>query len=240
MKKRVKFQGFSQGFLGFFEGLERHNDRDWFNAHRSDFQHYVIEPAVQLVMEIGERLQFLAPNIVADPRVNKSIFRLNRDTRFSSNKTPYKTHLGVYWWEGHAKKLECPGFYFHLEPSRLLIGGGIYMFTKPLLQVYRESVAHEKYGTQLQGILEQTMKDFPSSIQSDRYKRVPHGYSADHPRADLLKYKGMTIGEETPVPEVIFTPKCVDYVYQRFSKMITLHRWLLAMTKRVEPNTYNN
>lgn len=232
--KKTKFGGFSQKTVLFFEELSANNQREWFNQHRSDYQQYVMEPAEQLVIEIGNRLTKFSPSIVADPRINKSIFRINRDTRFSSDKSPYKTHLGILWWEGEAKKLECPSFYFHLEPSRCLIGGGIYIFTKPLLEAFRASVLHKKYGPQLQKILQQADKDFPSSIHSDQYKKVPRGFPSDHPRADLLKFKGMTIGEETKVPSAIFSSKCVDYIIRRFEKMIPLHLWLLAMTKRID------
>jgi uncharacterized protein (TIGR02453 family) len=230
---KSSFPGFPKECLTFFEQLGRHNDRDWFEEHRGDYEKHVLEPAAGFIAAMGEKLKAIAPRIIADPRINKSIFRLYRDTRFSKDKTPYKTHLGIYMWEGEDKKLECPGFYFHLEPGHVLIGGGIYILTKPLLEIYRQSVVHERHGPELEKILDLAQKDFPNNLENEKYKKVPRGFTPDHPRAELLKFKGMTIGEQTPVSKVFFSEKCVDYVYRRFEKMAALHNWLLAMTKRM-------
>jgi len=79
---------------------------------------------------MGEKLRPLCPGINAIPKVNKSLFRINRDTRFAKDKSPYKTNLGILFWEGQGKRMESSGFYFHLEENLLMIGCGMYKFPK--------------------------------------------------------------------------------------------------------------
>jgi uncharacterized protein (DUF2461 family) len=126
--------------------------------------------------------------------------------------------------------MDSPGFYFHLEPGTMIIGGGIYVFNKDLLAAYRKAVDDTRRGRELEKVLKAARKHFPVPMHYDLYKKVPRGFSPDHPRADLLKYKGLTVGEETGVPAVIHTARCLDYVYRRFEKMAGLHRWLRRMT----------
>lgn len=118
--------------------LARNNNTAWFAAHKADYDEYVLRPARLFIMEMGDRLHTIAPGINADPRVNRSIFRIYRDTRFSRDKIPYKTHLGIWFWEGVAPRMECSGFYFHLEPGHLTLGSGMYRFPEGLLDKFRE------------------------------------------------------------------------------------------------------
>lgn len=224
------FSGFPQATVEFLAALEENNDRDWFKAHKGEFEDVVIAPARAYVEAIGERLVDLAPGIIAVPRIDKSIFRFHRDTRFSGDKRPFKTHLGIFVWEGPRAKLENPGFYLHLEKDRLMIGGGMHCFTKDQLPVYREAVDDERRGAALEGILAAGAAHFPSGGKAyiPDYKRVPQGYPKDHPRAELLKKKGVTFGEEGPPPDAIFGPGAIDYIYGRFEKMRALHEWLKA------------
>ncbi len=225
------FNGFPKACLEFFEALEQHNDREWFKDHRAAFESAVLAPARRYVEAMGERLRRMVPEIHAEPMVDKSIFRLHRDTRFSNDKRPFKTHLGIFLWEGEGRKLDCPGFYLHLEKDGLLIGGGNHCFSKDLLQAYREAVDDDETGPALERILDEAEARFPAGMD-DAYKRVPRGYPRDHPRAELLKKKGVTLGEKTPVPTALHTREAIDYVFERFDKMVPLHKWLVEMTTR--------
>jgi len=98
---------------------------------------------------MGARLRRLSPDINAIPVVNQSLFRLNRDVRFSKDKSPYKTNLGIFFWEGPLKKMECPGYYFHLTAKGLMLYTGIYQFTKEQLKEFRQSVIDKKHGATL-------------------------------------------------------------------------------------------
>lgn len=227
------FGGFPRACPRFFGKLKRNNNREWFTAHKGEFEEVVLEPARQFVLAVGERLQDLAPGVHADPRVDRSIFRVHRDTRFAKDKSPYKTHLAILFWEGPRKKLECPGFYFHLEANSLLLGGGIYMFSKELLAGYRQAVGNGGRGPALASFLAAAEQSFPNAIEQPRYQRVPRGFPADHAHAELLKCKGITIGTQGPIPAALYTPACVDLVIEEFKKMVPLHRWLLELSESV-------
>lgn len=228
----TEFTGFPRECPTFLADLEENNDREWFKRNKTDFEEFVLDPARRFVTAMGERLSKIAPGIHAEPRIDKSIFRIHRDTRFSNDKRPFKTHLGIYFWEGAGKKLECPGFYFHLEKDKLLLGGGMHIFPREYLDTYRASVDDARLGAALETILADGRKFFPAAMDLDNYKRIPGGYSKDHLRADLLKRKGVTLGEESELPSALFGPESVDYVFHRFEKMLPLHKWLLAMVHR--------
>ena len=122
------FTGFPQKGLTFSKELAENNDKMWFDAHRGDYEHHVLGPARDFIVALGDRLKTIAPGIQADPRVNKTLFRINRDTRFRHDKTPYKTHLALWFWEGSRPRMECSGFYFYLEPAKLFSRGGPVLF----------------------------------------------------------------------------------------------------------------
>ena len=149
MTENMEFHGFSKETLKFFENLKKNNTKKWFDAHRKDYESFVTQPSKAFVTAMGEKLKTEIPDIVAVPKVNKSLFRINRDTRFSPDKSPYKTNMGIYFWEGTRSRMECPGFYFHVEPNMLMLGVGMYMFPKYLFDTYRNSVVHPKYGKEL-------------------------------------------------------------------------------------------
>jgi uncharacterized protein (TIGR02453 family) len=179
---------------------------------------------------MGDRLKELAPGIHADPRTNRSIFRIYRDTRFSKDKTPYKTHLAIFFWEGEGPKMECPGFYFHFDRENLILGEGLYMFPKQILERYRERVVHPVYGNELKDALQKVQQRGGLSVGGKGYKRVPRGYDPSHPNAELLLYNGLHVGETTPLPDELFSSRLIEYCMVRFRDLLPIHRWLVALT----------
>jgi len=225
-----EFSGFPEETVRFFEDLSRNNNKAWFADHKPEFESSVIAPAREFVEAMGQKLMKLAPGIIADPRVNGSIFRIYRDIRFSKDKTPYKTHLGIFLWEGERPKKECSGFYVHLEPPNLILGVGIYNFSKPLLEEYRKSAVHPKHGAALAEAVNDVSEDYVVGVQ--HYKRVPRGFDPDHENAQLLLHNGLTALEMTPIPKELNTSVFVDYCYESFSDMAPIHFWLRDMVKR--------
>lgn len=227
------FDGFSKETVVFFNSLKENNNKPWFDSHKKDYGAYIMEPAKAFVVAMGERLRALSPNIMAIPKVNKSLFRINRDTRFSLDKSPYKTNLGIFLWEGARKRMECSGFYFHLEPPGLLLGVGIYMFPQYMLENYRHSVVHPKHGKELTNIMNRISKRKGYSVGGKHYKRVPAGYDSSHPNADLLLYNGLHVGTETSIPEEFYSYKLIDYCWEMFHPLAPLQKWLVSMTSRL-------
>jgi len=224
------FNGFPEETVKFLSGLAQNNKKSWFEAHRSEYEQYILKPARCFVQSLGERLIGIAPGIVADPRVNGSIFRIYRDVRFSRDKTPYKTHMGIFCWEGGGPKMECPGFYFHLQPPTLMLGGGIHVFSRGLLEEFRRSVVHPQHGMKLAGAVSRVSKTL--NIGGRHYKRVPRGFDPDHPFAQFLLFNGLTAWTEGAIPDELYGSRIVDHCFEVFRKMVPMHEWLLGLSAR--------
>lgn len=223
------FQGFSLETISFFLQLSQNNNKAWFESHRSVYEEAVLGPSRAFVEAMGARLTAIAPTVHADPRINQSIFRVNRDMRFSKDKSPYKTYFSLIFWEGQGPKLACSSFYFHIEPPNLLLGAGIYIFPDYILQAYRQAVIDPVRGPALSQVT-QTIQNTSYTLGGKHYKRVPRDYPADHERAELLLYNGLTTGYDTVIPDILYTPELVDYCFEHFRAMLPLHRWLVELT----------
>ncbi len=236
---RIKpFDGFPDEGLQFLNDLRDNNRREWFEEHKATFNKKVQEPAQSFILGLGEQLVKLAPGLRYDTRLNGSgsLFRIYRDTRFSKDKTPYKTHLGMVFWNGDGKKTERPGFYFHLAPDQgLMPMTGWYRFPKEALQPWREAVADDPRGSRLSGILDDlSARPEVTSIGGEHYKRVPRGFESDHPRANLLKHHG--IWAETPYfpPEDLSDPRLIERCVERCKLLLPLHLWLVELADSIK------
>jgi uncharacterized protein (TIGR02453 family) len=232
MPARSTFPGFPRECPAYFKGLQRNNNRVWFEQHRPDFEKHVLDPARAFVVEMGARLKHIAPDIHADPRIDRSIFRIFRDTRFSPDKTPYKSHLGIWLWEGDGPRMECSGFYFQLEPKNFILGAGVYMVPPGMLDSYREAVVDPRHGKTLRRAVQACLEVPGCTIGGRHYKRVPRGYDPQHPNAELLLHTGLWAGTTEPLPATLYTPAIVEQCYERFAAALPMHRWLRDMIGR--------
>jgi uncharacterized protein (TIGR02453 family) len=223
------FSGFPRQTVTFLRGLAAHNEREWFAAHRADYETAVMEPARAFVTAMGGRLKRLTPGIRFDPRANGSLFRIFRDTRFSPDKSPYKTNLGILFWEGRGPRMGCSGYYVHLEPPVLMLGAGLYIIPRPLLERYRRAVADPEYGTELAAIVRKLSARPGYTLGGEHYKRVPAGYDADPAAAGLLRHAGLYAGWEGPIPPELHSAALVEFCWEKFKPMEPLHRWLATL-----------
>lgn len=228
----MTYPGLPADALAFLSDLAANNSRDWFQAHRDRYERSLLAPARALVEALGPHLRPFAPDVVADSRINRSLFRLNRDTRFSRNKDPYKTNLGLWFWEGPGKRMTCPGFYLQVEPNRLMLAAGLYVIPKELLPRYRDTIAHQPHRAEaLQDALDR-IQSRGYGISGDALKRTPRGYPKDHPHADLLKRKGIVASIDfTPPPDLLHTPDVVPWCAEHFAAMAPLHHWFLELLR---------
>ncbi|MEO8399470.1 MAG: DUF2461 domain-containing protein [Ignavibacteriaceae bacterium] len=211
--------------ISFLKKLSKNNNREWFEKNRNFYNKDFLEPAQEFVIKMGEKLSKIAPEIIAIPKIDKSIFRIFRDVRFSKDKSPYKTNFGAYFWEGE-KKMESSGFYFHVDPKEFFIGVGIYMFPKDLLKKYREAASDPVTGKELNNILKSILKNKNYSLGGKNYKKTPTGYDPDNPNADLLLHDGVYIfyGSKN-LNELKNKP--VDFTFKIFKDMLPLHKWFI-------------
>ena len=209
----------------FLNKLSHNNNKEWFENHRDEYKTMFFEPAQEFVIEMGSKLQTIRPNIIAIPKIDKSIFRLHRDVRFSKDKLPYKTNLGILFWEGDDKKLESSGFYFHIEPKYYFLGGGTYVFTDNMIKTYREALADEAAGEQITKAIKKVTKA-GYKIGGKHFKRIPKGFDANFPRAELLLHKGLYCFYESKNIGQLKPKTVFDYCFNHFKAMLPVHSWL--------------
>ena len=234
MPTKTSFAGFPPECVRFYNDLAANNNREWFAEHKAEFETFVMAPARDFVFEMGGLLKKLSPGIVADPRPDKSIFRYYRDTRFSKDKAPFKTHLGIFFWEGNRPKMECPGYYFHLEPPNLFLAAGMHCFSKPLLGEYRDSVVDPRYGAQLMAAVESIQAHPGYEVGGTHYKKTPRGYDPGHENAKLLLHNGLWSEVAEAIPSEFYTRDVLSHCFERFKNMAPIFEWLKEMIGRVK------
>jgi uncharacterized protein (TIGR02453 family) len=227
----MHFSGFSKETINFFSNLEQNNNKTWFDNNRSVYDQHVLPEAQHFVQDMGQKLQSeISEHIEAVPRIDKSIFRLNRDIRFSKNKDPYKTHLGIYLWEGQAKKIENPGFYFQLNAREIFYGVGLHIFPRRALMQWRQAVTDDLLGSELEKIsAEIRQKNIKYHLMGSHYKKVPHGYAHDHPRVNWLLHNGLAFFYQQKLDETVHHSSLLDFSFNIFKDISPVHFWLLKM-----------
>ena len=186
---------FTQQTLTFLRRLELHNDREWFREHRGDYEAHVKGPMIALIEQLSTDLPAIAPDLVANPKT--SLYRIYRDTRFSANKAPFKTHVAAIFPHRALPKHEGAGLYVHVAADQVFIGGGLYRPQPRQLHRLREHIAAN--GERLR-----TLTGAPAfrrnfgELSGERLKRVPRGFAPDHPYGALLRLKQFLAGCERP------------------------------------------
>jgi uncharacterized protein (TIGR02453 family) len=220
----MTFSGFTPDSLNFLADLAKHNDREWFAQNRDRYERELLGPEREFVAAAGAALQQMDSRVQAVPAIDKSIFRINRDTRFSRDKSPYKTYSDLWFWLGPDRK-HSAGYFVRLEPGALLVGGGAHMLTDAQLGRYREAVVAARPGEELVAILDElTARGY--EIGESTRKRVPAGFATDHPRADLLKFSAVHAVMNIAPPAEMTGPKFVEWCMTYFADTKPLIDWL--------------
>lgn len=187
------FQGFPREGLDFLKKLKKNNSKDWFQPRKGEYEELVKFPMQCLIATLGAMLKPELPNYAFNPK--KSIFRINRDVRFSKDKSPYKTNIGASFNLANRTReaVELPGFYLHIEPKTkesegVFAGGGLYMPSSAQLKIIRAKIAREaERFTEV--ITEKSFKGFFGEIHGEKLKTAPQGFDATHPMIEHLKLK---------------------------------------------------
>ena len=216
------FPGFEPQARQFLRELRANNNRDWFQAHKPDYEQFVRGPLLELVLELNLAIEEHSPGHNIDPR--KSVYRIYRDIRFSKNKDPYKTHAAAVFPPTGMERHAGAGFYFHFSAEELLIGGGVYAPPSDVLGRIRAQIAADP--DELRGILAAArFRKFYGSLDGQRLKRTPRGFAPDHPAADLLVYKQFLSGTTLPA-DVIEQPTIGPVLDQHFRAIAPLMAYL--------------
>ncbi len=223
------FSGFADDGAKFFKGLAKNQSRDWFMAHKAEFEAGWNGPMKLALAEVRDKIDAAYPHADLDePRV----FRIFRDVRFSKDKSPYKTHVGGTISVKRTGKLtEVPvALYFHVGLPQSFAAAGHYMMDGPALARYRAAVADDARGKELVKILASLTKKGFSPDTREGYKRVPRGFDEDHPRAELLKRKGLIVSFP-PLPKGMLTsPKVIGWLAGHCKTTAPLVEWLVFAT----------
>ena len=186
---------FSPKAVAFLRALKRNNRREWFTPRKDQYEELLRQPMLEVVEQLAVDFRSFAPELSAGP---KSIFRIYRDTRFSNDKSPYKTNVSAVFPNKNLPKLGGAGLYFEVTPTWVWVGGGLHTPDTPMLQTEREHIAAN-------------LRRFRTIVESPAFKRrvgtleggqllqrVPRGFAPDHPAAEYLRYRMFIAGHEFP------------------------------------------
>ena len=225
-----EFTGFRPAATRFLAALRRHNDRVWFERHRATYDDEIRAPLAALVEDMDVRLATMAPEIVGDPK--RSLFRIHRDVRFSSDKSPYKSHAACWFYHADARRgvgsattaHGGAGFYLDIGPAAATIGGGIWMPPRPTLARIRERIDEDPMS--LAAVLRAApLRRFGELAETAMLARMPRGYDGDHPAAALLRHQSFTVGRELTTTE-LFSPRLPALLAREYQRILPLVRWL--------------
>lgn len=237
----TEFTGFPPALPAFLRALRDHADRDWFAANRSTYRDAYDRPAKALVTAIGHRLSELSHDLHAVPAVGGSIFRVNRDRRFSPDATPYKGYLDLWFWEGD-RALAPGGLYLRLTPDTVRIAAGARALDRAALARYRRAVLDpvagpalaavaadlDDHGTPLEG---RTLVGLPRGTPVDA---LPDATGPDDPRLDLLRHTAVTAEVDHPADGLVTDgPALIDAAMSAWTTTWRLHRWVVDHVQTV-------
>jgi len=231
----VAFHGFHKKALPFLKKIRLNNNKEWFAAHKSEYEEYILNPSRSFVVEMGEHLQALVPTINAEPKINKSLYRIYRDTRrMGANKMPIKERIGVIFWQGNTKRMQSSSFYMHFSPEELYVAVGVRWFEKPMLDAFRETIKDDEKRAELWQILEK-IKGMGKEYKylEKGYKRYPRGFSADMEYAELSLYKGMATFKIIDAKLITDGERLIDTLYEIYEDMLPLQQFMYEVSLRI-------
>ncbi len=224
-----RFTGFPSETFGFLADLKENNRRSWFEANRDRYEAFWMAPALDFIEALGPGMAAMTPPMKAEPRLNGSLRRINRDIRFSADKAPYEPMLHLIFWPG-AHPNRGAGFHFVLSPEGIGYGAGRWAFDAPVLARYRERLADARDRAALMAALEDA-RAVGCHPDEPHLKRLPAGISGEPDWDYLLRYKGLVVRtmEGRLMPDWIGSGAAVDAVLERAGKLMPLVGWLYAL-----------
>jgi uncharacterized protein (TIGR02453 family) len=216
------FPGFPKQALTFFRQLSKNNTRAWFQPRKAQYEEIVRAPMLELCARVADDLRAFAAGHACEPK--KALFRIYRDTRFSHDKTPYKTHIASVFPRAGMGKTTCAGFYFCVSHESVEIAAGMYMPGPEELAAVRHAIADDDRAIRrLLG--DATARKLSGKLLGERLARVPKGFDADHPAADLLRMKQWYYDVTLPA-EAALEPSIRKRITSRFRAMAPLVHYL--------------
>jgi len=224
----MSFNGFKKEALQLLKEFEQNNTKEYFESKRSDYEKYILEPNKAYVQEMGEVLQILVPNINAIPKINKSLFKIYRDSRFHPSE-PIKNRIGIIIWQGAGHRMQSSSFYMHYSKDEVFVATGIRNFKPPLLKTYREYIQDDIKRQKLHNILEE-LKQKGYSLPEPKYKKMPRDCDIDDTHSYLYKMGAIYAYKIFKPDSIFFSEKIIDRNFKIYQDMFDLHQWVYEMT----------
>ncbi|MGC2694741.1 MAG: DUF2461 domain-containing protein, partial [Candidatus Angelobacter sp.] len=216
------FPGFSSDALSFLRSLKRNNRREWFQPRKEKYEALIKAPMLEFIASLNEEFARFAPAYITPPE--KAVYRIYRDTRFSPDKTPYKTHIAAIFPRSSAVKREGAVFYLHFTEKELLAFGGVWGPDRDELLAYR-TLLQEHYQ-EFQAILaDKKLKRLTGALEGEQLSRMPKGFPVDHPAEGLLRRKQWYLEARLDI-KLLTTPKLVTGLAARFAAMAPMVEFL--------------
>lgn len=225
MAAETRFDGFADASCKFWHDLAKKQDKAWYDAHKAEHKSGWEEPMRALLAELRDKLDGAYPDCdLAEPK----IFRIHRDVRFSKDKSPYKTNVSgcLYVKIGPSKATETPAPLYLQIGTDTFAGAGLYMMDGPQLERYRAAVVDAKKGKELGTLAAKLEKAGYELASAETLKKVPRGFDPEHPRAELLKRKGLTVTFPTLPKKAIASRELVKVLADHGKAVAPLVRWL--------------
>jgi uncharacterized protein (TIGR02453 family) len=230
------FSGFRPEAIQFLADLAANNERSWFQARKAEYERLLKRPLQELCAALEEEFRARDIPLHSDPA--RSPFRIYRDTRFSKDKSPYKTHLAASfsWFDGaepagrsHADNVHASGGYFHLQPGEIFVGGGVWHPEPTWLKGFRDRIVDDYDGFR-EIVDKPAFRSAFGSVSDDgeSLKRVPTGYPPDHPAADVLRKKNLTFGRRLADADA-FSPELPSTLADAFATATPILRYLASV-----------
>lgn len=182
------FSGFPPGTFQFLSDLEDNNTRDWFQANKQRYEQYFLEPALSFIKAMQKPLEKTAPLLKAEPKkVGGSMMRIYKDTRFSKDKTPYKTNIGIQFRHLNGSDVHAPGIYLHITTDECFLGAGTWRPPSDALKLIRAYL--DENPDAWKKVLRSKVFNRSFDLYDDRLKSAPRGYAKDHPQIESLRLK---------------------------------------------------
>jgi uncharacterized protein (TIGR02453 family) len=220
----MAFGGFPESGLVFLRELAKHNGRDWFEAHRKVFDDELVPAMLAWCGELTERLRDVMPALTFVPRLGGSIYRLNREVRFSRDKSPYKTHLTALLWEG-GEKHDAPSVYLRVSPEGVVFGGGLYVFEEGRLDRFRKLLQNPAAAARLTEALAAAGRD-GLEPGGEKLGKPPRGFDPEGPSAELAKHKGLVVAKTVSCGPWLSGRESLDRSESSARAYAPLHAWL--------------
>lgn len=218
---RSGFDGFPPEMVSFFRSLKRNNRREWFQPRKHLFEQHVKAPMLELIGAINTELAKFAPDYVTEPK--NAIFRIYRDTRFSADKTPYKTHVAASFSRRGTERLGTGGFYFSVSHEVIEVAAGIYHPERDVMLAVRNHIAetHEELSRIL---ADKKSRKLAGELQGDALSRSPKGFDPNHPAAEFIKRKDWIL--DVTLDANLATTPLHSALVERFRAMAPLLAYL--------------